>query len=182
MNVLLLGLVLFFGVHSVSIVSDPWRNRVAAKLGEMTWQGIYALVSIAGFVLIVWGYGLARHVPVLVYVPPGWLRPVAMLLLVPVFPLLLAAYLPGRIKAVTRHPMLLAIQLWALAHLLVNGKLADVLLFGAFLVWAVLDRISMMRRTQRPIPVFRPAGRTTSLPSAAASRSMRPLFSVCMAG
>lgn len=152
MNLFLLGLLLFFGVHSLSIVNDPWRNRMAASMGEWTWKGVYALVSIAGFVLIVWGYGLARQDPVVLYTPPTWLHSVAMVLLIPVFPLLLAAYLPGRIQAAAQHPMLAATQLWAIAHLLANGMLADVLLFGTFLVWAVLDRISMKRRTQRTIP------------------------------
>jgi uncharacterized membrane protein len=156
MNVLLLGLVIFFGVHSVSIVNDPWRDRMAAKVGEWTWKGLYALVAIAGFALIVWGYGLARLDPVVVYTPPDWLHPVAMVLLVPVFPLLLAAYLPGRIQTAAQHPMLVATKLWAVAHLLANGTLADVVLFGAFLVWAVLDRISMKHRTQRPIPAIPP--------------------------
>jgi len=157
MNVLLLGLVIFFGGHSVSIVNDPWRGRMVAKMGEWPWKGLYALVSLIGFVLIVWGYGLARHDPVVVYTPPGWLRPVAMVLLVPVFPLLLATYLPGRIQAAAQHPMLVATKLWAVAHLLANGMLADVLLFGAFLVWAVLDRISMKHRTQRPVPSVPPS-------------------------
>jgi uncharacterized membrane protein len=154
---LLLGLVLFFGVHSVSIVNDPWRDRVAARLGERRWQGAYALVAIAGFVLIVWGYGLARQDPVVLYTPPNWLYTVAMILLVPVFPLLLATYLPGRIQAAAKHPMLAATKLWAAAHLLANGTLADVLLFGAFLMWAVLDRISMKHRTQRPVPGIPPS-------------------------
>jgi len=157
MNVLLLGLVIFFGGHSVSIVNDPWRGRMVAKMGEWPWKGLYALVSIIGFMLIVWGYGLARHDPVVVYTPPGWLHPVAMVLLVPVFPLLLATYLPGRIQAAAQHPMLAATKLWAVAHLLANGMLADVLLFGAFLVWAVLDRISMKHRTQRPVPSVPPS-------------------------
>ena len=157
MNVLLLGLVIFFGGHSVSIVNDPWRGRMVAKMGEWPWKGLYALVSLIGFVLIVWGYGLARHDPVVVYTPPGWLHPVAMVLLVPVFPLLLATYLPGRIQAAAQHPMLVATKLWAVAHLLANGMLADVLLFGAFLVWAVLDRISMKHRTQRPVPSVPPS-------------------------
>jgi len=157
MNMLLLGLVLFIGVHSVSIVNDPWRNRMAVRMGEWSWQGVYALVSIAGFVLIIWGYGLARQDPVILYTPPAWLHSVAMVLLVPVFPLLLAAYLPGRIQAAARHPMLAATKLWAVAHLLANGMLADVLLFGVFLVWAVLDRISMKHRTQRPVPGIPPS-------------------------
>lgn len=152
MNALVLGLILFFGVHSVSIVNDPWRNRMAASMGEWTWKGLYALVALAGFVLIVWGYGLARQDPMVLYTPPAWLHPVAMVLLIPVFPLLLAAYLPGRIQTAARHPMLAATKLWAVAHLLANGMLADVLLFGTFLVWAVLDRISMKHRAQRAIP------------------------------
>lgn len=175
MNILLLGLVIFFGVHAVSIVNDPWRNRMAAIMGEWTWKGVYALVSLAGFALIVRGYGLARHNPVLVYSPPEWLHPVAMVLLVPVFPLLLATYLPGRIQAVARHPMLLATQLWALAHLLANGMLADVLLFGSFLVWAVLDRLSMAHRTQRPIPGL-PSGQANDLIAVAGGLALYAAF------
>lgn len=157
MNALLLGLIIFFGAHAVSIVNDPWRNRMVAKMGEWPWKGLYALLSIAGFVLIVWGYGLARQDPVVLYMPPAWLHPVAMVLLIPVFPLLLAAYLPGRIQTAAKHPMLAATKLWAIAHLLANGMLADMLLFGAFLVWAVLDRISMKHRTQRPVPSIPPS-------------------------
>jgi uncharacterized membrane protein len=130
---------------------------MVARLGEWQWKGLYALVSVAGFALIVWGYGLARHDPVILYTPPAWLHTMAMVLLVPVFPLLLAAYLPGRIQTAVRHPMLAATKLWAVAHLLANGTLADALLFGAFLAWAVLDRISMKRRTQRPVPGIPPS-------------------------
>ncbi len=152
MVVLVLGLVVFFAVHSVSIANEAWRDRMVAKHGERVWQGVYAVLAVVGFVLIVWGYGLARQEPLVVYSPPAWLRHVAMLLLVPVFPLLLAAYLPGRIQAATKHPMLAATKLWAFAHLLANGMLADVLLFGAFLAWAVVDRISMKRRVPRAVP------------------------------
>ena len=152
MSVLVAGLILFFVPHSVSIVSASWRDEVAEKIGEWTWQGIYALVALAGLVLIVWGYGLARHEPVILYIPPLWLRHGALLLLVFVFPLLLAAYLPGRIKAVTKHPMLAATKIWAFAHLLANGSVADVVRFGSFLAWAVIDRISMKHREERPIP------------------------------
>lgn len=152
MALLIAGLVLFLGVHSVSIVNDPWRNRVAARIGEYPWQALYALVAVAGFILIVWGYGLARQSPTVLYLPPAWLRHLALLLLVFVFPLLLATYLPGRIRQATRHPMLLAVKIWALAHLLTNGMLHDVVLFGAFLAWAVADRISLKRRAPRPVP------------------------------
>lgn len=146
MSVLIVGLVIFFGAHSVSIVNRDFRDRMRARLGEMPWKGLYSLVSLAGFVLMVWGYGLARAEPVVLYVPPLWMRYVAVVLLVPVFPLLVAAYLPSRIGAAARHPMLLATKLWALAHLMANGMLADLLLFGAFLVWAIADRIAVKRR------------------------------------
>lgn len=152
MAVLIAGLLLFLGVHSISIVNEAWRDRMVARLGEHPWQGLYALVSIAGFVLIVWGYGLARQDPTTVYVPPVWLRHMALLLLVVVFPLLLATYLPGRIQAFTQHPMLAATKVWAFAHLLANGMLHDLLLFGAFLAWAVAARISMKHRKARPVP------------------------------
>ena len=152
MFVLLIGLVIFFAVHSVSIVNEPWRERMVSDMGEWPWKGLYSLVAIVGFVLVVWGYGLARIDPVVLYTPPVWLRHVASVLLIPVFPLLLAAYLPGRIHTAAKHPTLVATKIWAIAHLLANGTLADVLLFGAFLAWAVADRISMKRRTQRPLP------------------------------
>jgi len=152
MGILIVGLVLFFAVHSVSIIAEPWRDRMAARLGEKAWQGLYALAALGGLVLIVWGYGMARQEPIVLYVPPLWMRHVTLLLLLPVFPLLLAAYLPGRIQAATQHPMLAATKLWAFAHLLANGTLADILLFGSFLIWAVADRISLRRRIPRPVP------------------------------
>jgi uncharacterized membrane protein len=152
MTTLILGLIVFLGAHSVAIVAPAWRDGMHARLGEGPWKGLYSLVSAFGFVLIIIGYGLARQQPVVIYTPPLWLRHLSLLLLVPVFPLLLAPYLPGRIKSAAKHPMLLATKLWALAHLLANGNLADVLLFGGFLAWAVTDRISMRHRQQRAVP------------------------------
>jgi uncharacterized membrane protein len=143
---LIAGLVIFLGVHSIAIFAPRWRGQLIARIGMPSWKMGYSLASIAGFVLIVMGYGAARLDPVVLYQPPFWLRHVAMLVMLPVFPLLLAAYLPGRIKAAVKHPMLAAVKAWALAHLLVNGTLADVLLFGGFLAWAVLDRISAGKR------------------------------------
>jgi uncharacterized membrane protein len=151
MTLLIVGLVLFLGVHSVGILAPAWRDRTAARLGAIPWQGLYSLASLAGFVLIVWGYGLVRQDPTVLYAPPTWTRHLALLLMVPVFPLLLATYLPGRIQATVKHPMLAAVKLWALAHLLANGNLADLVLFGAFLAWAVADRISLKRRTPPPV-------------------------------
>jgi uncharacterized membrane protein len=152
MTLLILGLVLFIGTHSVSILAPAWRDRVAARLGEMPWHGLYSAVSLVGVLLIVWGYGLARQDPVALYAPPVWSRHLALLLLVPVFPLLFATYLPGRIHAAVKHPMLAAVKLWALAHLLANGNLADLILFGTFLAWAVADRISLKGRTPPKVP------------------------------
>lgn len=154
MAVLILGLILFLGIHSVPMVRPAWRSRMIERLGEIPWQGLYSMVALVGFLLIIWGYGLARQSPVVVYDPPVWLRHLNLLVMLPVFPLLLAAYLPGRIQSATKHPMLLAVKIWAFGHLLANGTLPDLLLFGAFLAWAVADRISLKYRAA---PVVRGA-------------------------
>ena len=151
MTTLVIGLVMFLGVHSVAIAAPQGRDALAAKLGERAWKGLYSVLSIVGFVLLVWGYGQARQNPVIVYTPPIELRWVTAILMLPVFPLLLAPYFPGRIRDALKHPMLVAVKLWAFAHLLSNGMLADLLLFGGFLAWAVADRISFKRRVQRPL-------------------------------
>jgi uncharacterized membrane protein len=156
-SLLILGLVLFLGIHSVAIVAPGWRDAQVARRGELPWKGIYALIAIVGFVLIVVGYGQARLAPVPLYAPPAALRHVSLLLLAPIFVLLLAAYLPGRIQAAAKHPMLLATKIWAAAHLLANGNLADVLLFGGFLAWAVAERIALKRRPPRPIRTAPPS-------------------------
>jgi len=152
---LVAGLLIFFGVHSIRIYAPAWRDAMVARLGAGGWKAAYSVASIVGFVLIVGGYAQARLEPVVLYVPPAGLRHLTMLLMLPVFPLLLAAYLPGRIKAAVKHPMLAATKAWALSHLLANGMLADVLLFGGFLAWAVVDRISAGRRPQ-PVAVTGP--------------------------
>lgn len=144
------GIVLFFGIHSISIVAPEWRNDMVRRLGAVPWKAVYGLVSIVGIVLLVKGYGDLRWASSVLYSPPGWLRHAGMLLLLPVFPLLLATYLPGRISARAKHPMLLAVKIWALAHLLMNGRAVDLALFGAFLAWAVADRIAAKRRSKRP--------------------------------
>ena len=147
MIVLLLGLVVFLGVHSVSIAAPGWRSAQIARRGERAWKGVYSIAAGVGLALLIVGYGVARREPVVLYAPPAALRHLALLVMLPVFPLLFAAYMPGRISRVVKHPMLLATKLWATAHLLANGTLADVLLFGGFLAWAVADRISVKRRT-----------------------------------
>jgi uncharacterized membrane protein len=157
MLLLFAGLVLFFAAHSVSIVAPFWRDRMVLLVGSLQWKGLYSLVAIAGLTALVWGYGIARGRPIVLYTPPEWLRGVTFLLMLPVFPLLLAAYLPGKIKAKTRHPMLAATQLWAIAHLLSNGTLAAVLLFGSFLAWALADRVAIQRRAGAFVHTLPPA-------------------------
>jgi len=155
MTYLVFGLVLFLGVHSISIVAPAWRDRTAFRLGN-AWRGLYSLVSIAGFILIIRGYGLARHGPVVLYATPFWTRYITPVLMLPVFPLILAPYFPGRIKTALKHPMMIAVTLWAVAHLIVAGTLSDLLLFGGFLVWAITDIVSYRWRTQRPIATAPP--------------------------
>ena len=152
MIVLVAGLLLFLGVHSVSIVSTAWRDSIAESIGENAWKGVYSVVALVGFCLIIYGYGLARQTPVVLYVPPLWLGYVAIGLMLPAFVMMLSPYFPGRIASTAPHPMLLATKLWGLAHLLANGMLADVVLFGSFILWAGMDRVSMKRRESRSIP------------------------------
>lgn len=147
---LIIGLVLFFGPHSIAIVAPAWRERMIGRLGKNGWRGLYTLFSIIGFAMLIWGYGIARADPTVLYVPPAWLRYVAALLILPAFPLVFAFLLPSRLRVLAKHPLLLATKLWAFAHLLVNGGLADVLLFGSFLVWAVAVRISVKHRPPKP--------------------------------
>jgi len=144
---LVVGLVLFLGVHSVRIAAPAFRQAQIDQRGLNTWKGIYSLVAIIGFVILVWGYGVARLDPVVFWVVPAWMSHVVALGMLPAMILLVASQVPaGRIKAAVKHPMLLAVKIWALLHLLVNGDLASILLFGGFLVWAVIDRISEKRR------------------------------------
>ena len=157
MNLLVAGLVLFLGVHSISIVAAQWRDRTAQRIGRTAWRGVYSVLSLIGLVLIVKGYAAARMDPTVLWIAPHGLRLASLVLLLFVFPLFLAAYFPGRIKARIAHPMLIGVKVWAFAHLLANGTLADALLFGSFLVWAVVDRVSMMRRPTRPVPTLPPA-------------------------
>ncbi len=140
MTVLILGLVIFLGVHSVRVFAETWRTGVRQRWGANAYKGLYSVASVAGLVLIVWGYSLARMQPVLLWPTPLWTRHAAALLMLLAMVLLVAAYVPGNgIKARLHHPMVLSIKTWALAHLLANGMLADLLLFGGFLVWAALS-------------------------------------------
>ena len=158
MPVLILGLVLFLGMHSLRIFADGWRTRQVARLGLKRWKALYALMAIAGFVLICWGFGLARQHPVLLYVPPLWLRHLNALFTLVAFVLFVAARVPRNVfKARLHHPQVLAVKVWAFGHLLATGMLHDVLLFGAFLLWAVVLFIASRRRDRAAGTVY-PAG------------------------
>lgn len=158
MTVLILGLIIFLGAHSTRIVADGWRTAQLKRLGEGAWKGIYSLISLAGFGLIVWGFSLARQQPVVLWTPPVAMRHVAALLTLIAFVLLAAAYVPhNAIKARLHHPMVLSVKTWAFAHLLANGTLADLLLFGAFLAWAVVCYIAERKRDRAALTQY-PAG------------------------
>ena len=147
MTILILGLLLFLGLHSIRIVADDWRTAQVKRLGENTWKGIYSLLSLAGLGLIVWGFGLARQQPVVLWIAPVGMKHVAALLTLVAFVLLAAAYVPrNALKSRLHHPMLLAVKVWAFAHLLSNGRLADLALFGAFLAWAVACYVAARKR------------------------------------
>jgi uncharacterized membrane protein len=157
MSVLILGLVIFLGVHSARVFAEGFRSATIARRGEMAWKGIYTALSIAGFVLIVWGFGLARQQPVLLWNPPVWTRHLAALLLLPAFVLLVAAYVPGNsIKARLHHPMVLGVKTWALAHLIANRWLAGAVLFASFLVWAALSFRAARARDRAAGTVYAP--------------------------
>jgi uncharacterized membrane protein len=158
MPVLILGLVLFLGVHSLRIVADGWRARQIARLGLKRWKALYAVLAIAGFVLICWGFGLARQQPLLLYVPPLWLRHFDALFTLVAFVLLAAARVPRNgIKAWLHHPQVLAVMVWAFGHLLATGMLHDVVLFGAFLLWSMVLFAASRQRDRRAGTVY-PAG------------------------
>jgi uncharacterized membrane protein len=157
MTALIAGLVLFLGVHSTRIVADGWRSAQIARLGPGPWKGLYSLLSIAGFALLVWGYGAARAQPVVLWTPPLWTRHLAATLMLPALVLLVAAYVPGNhIKAALHHPMVLAVKVWAIAHLLANNTLADLLLFGGFLLWAIFSYRAARGRDRAAATVYPP--------------------------
>jgi uncharacterized membrane protein len=164
MAFLLLGLLLFLGVHSVRIFADDWRSRKIADWGALPWKGIYSLVSLAGFALIVWGYGQARLTAVPLWGLPGWGRAVNFLLMLASM-LLLCAYAirHSHLRIAVRHPMLWGVLLFAVSHLLVNSSLPDVLLFGSFGVWAILDLRTCYKRDSRDQVVYPQAAWSATL-------------------
>ena len=158
MSALILGLLMFLGMHSARIFAEGWRTQVISTKGPGAWKGLYTVVSLVGFGLIIWGYGQARLAPVVLWGSPAWTRHLASLLVLIALVLLAAAYVPRNgIKARVHHPMVLAVKVWALAHLLANNTLADVLLFGGFLLWSVLDFRAARQRDRAAGTVY-PAG------------------------
>ena len=147
MVLLVLGLLLFLGIHAISIVAHPFRDRMVASMGANGWRGVYSLISAVGLGLIIWNWGDARAAAPLLYEPPVWMKHlVALLMLFAAIAISVYMVPAGRLKPILKHPMLLSVKIWAFAHLLANGDLASALLFGSFLIWAVADRISLKRR------------------------------------
>lgn len=147
MILLLLGLVVFVGLHSIKIYANDWRAAFIEKRGDNAFKGLYSVLSLIGLVLIVVGFGQTRQSPVYIWNPPVAMNHVAALLVLIAFVLLAAAYVPGnRIKATVGHPMLLSVKVWAFAHLLANGRLGDIILFASFLAWAVVMYIRSRKK------------------------------------
>ncbi|QRY68041.1 NnrU family protein [Ensifer sp. PDNC004] len=161
MAILVLGIILFLGLHLIRVVAPGFRAGVIESRGKGTWMGIYAILSLIGLCLIIYGFGQARSETGLLYDPPVFMRHIALLLMLFAFIFLAAGFLPaGRIAVAVKHPQVLSIKVWALAHLLANGETSSVLLFGSFLAWAVILRISLKRREragERVLPVFKSA-------------------------
>ena len=154
---LIVGLVLFVGVHAVRVFAEPWRQRQIARWGESGWKGAYSVVSLLGFLILLWGFAQARQgAAPLFWWPDGvakGLRHAVALLMLPAFWLTVAAYVPrNHLKAAVKHPMTLSVKLWAAAHLLVNHSLPDLLLFGSFLAWAILCFRAARRRSVQVDP------------------------------
>jgi uncharacterized membrane protein len=183
MTLLIAGLVVFLGIHSVRIVANDWRNGRIAAIGERRWKLLYTVVSLVGFVLLVYGYGAARQASIVLYQPPSWTRHAAWLLTLVAFVLVAAAYVPGtRIKAGVGHPMVLGVKAWAFAHLLANGTLADVVLFGAFLAWAIVDYIASRRRDRAAGITYPPGPLTRDLTAVVTGAAAWVIFGLWLHG
>ncbi len=154
MTWLALGLALFLGIHMTRAVAPRWRLAQIARLGDAGWKGLYSVISAMGFVMILWGYAMARQQPVVLWPAIKGMNHLAALLMLVAAILMAAAYVPrNHLKAKLQHPMTLSVKLWAFAHLLANNTLADVMLFGSFLVWSILVFRAARRR---PAPALKP--------------------------
>ncbi|MDX0162938.1 NnrU family protein [Sinorhizobium meliloti] len=161
MAILVLGIIIFLGMHLVRVVAPGFRAGIIDSRGKGTWMGLYTIVSLVGLCLIIYGFSQARGETGMLYDPPTFLGHIALLLMLVAFIVLAAGFLPaGRIAVALKHPQVLSIKIWALAHLLANGETSSVLLFGSFLAWAVILRISLKRREragEKVLPVFKSA-------------------------
>jgi uncharacterized membrane protein len=156
LSVMIAGLVLFLGVHTLT-TQRGLRTSLVDSIGDGAYKVGYALVSLVGLALIVWGFAHYRAAGIIdVWHPPKFAKHITVALMLPAVILVVASYIRGRIFTALKHPMLAGVKLWAAAHLLANGDLGSIILFGSFLAWAVFDRISLKRRTDAgapPIPV-----------------------------
>ena len=157
MTILIAGIILLLGIHLIRVIKPGFRNTMVAQMGENAWKGIYAVVSLLGLVVLVYGYGLARPGAVDLWYPPVWTAHLTVTLMLLAMICLVSAFLPaGYIATRAKHPMVLSVKIWALAHLIANGDLASVLLFGSFLAWGVILRIALKRRQRAGLLVLRP--------------------------
>ena len=157
MAMLILGLLLFLGIHSTRIFADGWRSGMVARMGPLPWKGLFALVSILGFIVLVWGFRMARQETLVLWVSPSWMKHVTAVLMIVAMILFVSAYVPGNwFKARLHHPQVLSVKVWALAHLLSVGVVADVVLFGGFLIWAVLSFRAARQRDRANHTVYPP--------------------------
>lgn len=146
MSMFVAGLVIFFASHLLRVAAPDFRENMIRRLGKWGWKGVYSVISIIGLGLLIVGYADAKPASDWLYSPPVWTRHLAALVVLPALVLLVAAYLPGRIRRATGHPMTLAVVLWSGAHLLANGQVVDVMLFGAFFAWSLVVLFSARRR------------------------------------
>jgi uncharacterized membrane protein len=173
MALLILGLVLFLGAHSTRIFADNWRQAVLERLGEKAYKGVYTLVSLVGFGLIIYGFDQVRWDSPMLWMPPVWVKHVAALLMLLSLVLLACAHAPrNAIKAKLHHPMVLSVKVWALAHLLANPREADLVLFGAFLLWSVLNFRAARKRDRLAVESQGEAG-TLLVPEVSAAATWR---------
>lgn len=178
MTLLIIGLVLFLGIHSVRIVADGARDRFIATRGRGAWKGLYSLASALGLFCIIWGYGAARSQTVMLWTPLPGMKPITVALMLLAFILIVAAYVPGNaVKAHLHHPMVLAVIVWAVAHLLVKSTLASLLLFGAFGVWAALSFRAARQRDENGGVVYSPGRLVPTLITVVAGAAAWAAFS-----
>ena len=180
MTVMLLGLLLFLASHLMRALAGGWRERQISRHGETAWKAACSVLALVGLVLAIYGYGLTRADATLLWAPPAWTQHLLALAMIPAFLLLFAAYAPAnRLRNAVGHPLLLAVGVWALAHLTANARLGDILFFGAFLAWVAIAYPAARRRDQaagRALPEPRPAGEAVTVAGGLAGYLVFALF------